>query len=344
MYTTFNPTSKRTAFELADLGIQFCAIKKQKALAELLGSNKKTLQLLLEKPEYKTFAIPKTNSAGERIIDTPCDALKTIQRILQDQLQAVYYHIRPRCTHGAIVSTSDEVRPRNLLTNARAHVGKKHFLHLDLKNFFHTVSETQVRAMFSKKPFGFSKKVAELLTQLVCYRKRLPMGTSTSGIVANFCLLDLDTALQSIANQHDMTYTRFIDDLTFSSKKSFSKSQIESIRSTIKGEGYIINDDKMKVSIIDDQPEITGLVIMGGKVDVKEEYVKQLEADVKLYEKVVQKHHHQARIFPAGVLQHFKNHLNGQLAFVRYVRGKDSLVYIRLVKRMKNVANGVRQN
>ncbi len=335
MYSLHNPTTKLTSFELAQRALEFCAIKKQKKMAELLGSNKKTLIEILQNAQYQTFTIPKADG-GQRVIDTPCEALKGIQRTLQDYLQAVYYQIRPRCVHGAIITAADENKPRNLLTNAKAHVGKKHFLHIDFKNFFHTVKKEQVATMFASKPFNFPSKIVFLLTELVCYQKRLPMGTSTSGIVANLCLLELDQQLQDLASKNGWTYTRFIDDVTFSSKNKFTAPQKEAIRSAISSANLFINEEKWVENTIDDQPEVTGLVIQGSKVDIKETYLKQLSEDITLYRKLLKGSHlHKRVLFSANVLKHFKLHLQGQLSFVRYIRGKMDTTFVRLNNRMR---------
>lgn len=335
MYITFNPSTKRTSFELAQDAINFCEIKKQKQLAALLGSEKILLENILQNPDYHTFMIPKTNG-GQRIIDTPGAALKGIQRKLQDYLQAVYYQIRPRCVHGAITSAADETKPRNLLTNAKAHLGKKFFLNVDLKNFYHSISQKKVLEMFGEAFFHFPPKVAALLTKLVCYQNRLPMGTSTSGIVANLCLLELDTRLQKLADENNWTYTRFIDDLTFSSKNAFTTEQTNEIRATIGIESLIINEEKWSETTIDEQPEITGLVVLGGRIDIKPNYIKQLGADITLYRKLLRSEHlHKSALFSAPVLRHFKLHLQGQLSFMRYIRGKMDVAYVRLANRMK---------
>jgi RNA-directed DNA polymerase len=335
MYSIHNPTTKLTSFELAQRGLEFCSLKKQKQVAELLGSNKKSLFELLQKPNYQTFTIPKADG-GQRIIDTPCEALKGIQRILQDYLQAVYYQIRPRCVHGAIIGAADEIKPRNLLSNAKAHVGKKFFLHIDFKNFYHTINREQIIEMFASKPFNFPPKVALLLTEIVCYQKRLPMGTSSSGIVANLCLLGLDQQLQDLATKNAWTYTRFIDDITFSAKNKFTATQKEEIRALIISADLQINEEKWVENTIDDQPEITGLVIQGGRVDIKESYLKLLSNDISLYRKIMKGDHlHKRALFSANVLKHFKLQLQGQLSFVRYIRGKFDTTFVRLNNRMK---------
>jgi RNA-directed DNA polymerase len=335
MYSHYNPSSKRTAFELADIGIQFCALRKRKDLAKCLNIEKVALTKCLQSAIYKTFAIPKTGG-GERIIDTPDEKLKAVQRALQDQLQAVYYHIRPKVVHGAIIAAAGEEKPRNILSNARAHAGKKFFFHLDLKNFFHCISEAKVKALFEGKTFGFSPKLADLLCKIVCYRGRLPMGTSTSGIIANLCLLQLDAALQRIALQHKITYTRFIDDLTFSSKTKIPNKVMEEFCNLIENEQLVINEEKIKLLTLDDQPEITGLILVGNQVDIKPSYIKQIEEDAKLYQKLMKQREHHSKIFSPQVLQHFKQHINGQLSFLRFVKGKENLAYIRIVKRMKS--------
>jgi RNA-directed DNA polymerase len=338
MYTFYNPSSKRTAFELADIGIQFCALRKGKDLAKCLNIEKEVLKACLKTAVYKTFTIPKA-SGGERIIETPDEKLKTLQRALQDQLQAVYYHIRPKVVHGAIIAAAGEERPRTILSNARAHTGKKFFFHLDLKNFFHCISEAKVKVLFESKIFGFPPKLADLLCQIVCYRGRLPMGTSTSGIVANLCLLQLDATLQRIALQHKITYTRFIDDLTFSSKTKIPSKVMEEFCNAVEDEQLVINEEKIKLLTLDDQPEITGLILVGNQVDIKPSYIKQIEEDAKLYQKLMKNKEHHAKIFSPQVLQHFKQHINGQLSFLRFVKGKENLVYIRLVKRMRYMSN-----
>lgn len=335
MYTIHNPSTKHTSFELAQIGIEFCAIRKQKQLAQLLGSNKNTLLELVQQPKYQTFKIPKSDG-GERIIDTPDEALKGVQRKLRDYLQAVYYQIRPRCVHGGIISACDESKPRNLLTNAKSHIGKKHFLHIDLKNFYHTIKKEQVAAMFSSKPFNFPPKVVFLLSELVCYQKRLPMGTSTSGIVANLCLLDFDKQLESLATKYGWTYTRFIDDLTISSKSKFTAVQKEAVREIIASVGLFVNEEKWREDTLDDQPEITGLVILGSRVDIKDSYIKQLGNDITLYRKLMKGEHlHKRALFSATILKHFKLHLQGQLNFVRYIRGKMDVAFVRLNNRMR---------
>ena len=336
MYSYYNPSSKRTAFELADIGIQFCKLRKCKAFAASLSVSKEALVACLKSATYKTFSIPKA-AGGERMIETPDEKLKAIQRSLQDLLQAVYYHIRPRGVHGGIVAASDEERPRNILSNARAHAGKKFFLHLDLKNFFHAISEEKVRALFESQAFNFPKKLVDLVCKTVCYRGRLPMGTSTSGIVANLCLLNLDAALQRIATQHRITYTRFIDDLTFSCKTKMPNKVMEDICNLIEAEGLVINEEKIKIMTLDEQPEITGLILVGNQVDIKDSYLKQLEEDLKLYQKIMKNSQHHIKIFTPQVMQHFKRHVQGQLNFVRYIKGKNDLTYLRMMKRIRGV-------
>ncbi len=262
--------------------------------------------------------------------------IEGIQRTLQDYLQAVYFQLRPRCVHGAITSAADEAKPRNLLTNAKAHLGKKFFLNVDLKNFYHTISQQKVLAMFGDSFFHFPPKVAALLTKLVCYQNRLPMGTSTSGIVANLCLLELDSQLQTLADNNGWTYSRFIDDLTFSAKNPFTTEQKTTIRAIIGTENLVINEEKWSETTIDEQPEITGLVIQGGRIDIKPNYIKQLGADITLYRKLLKSEHlHKSALFSATVLRHFKLHLQGQLSFMRYIRGKMDVAYVRLANRMK---------
>ena len=84
--------------------------------------------------------------------------------------------------------------------------------------------------------FDFSPTVSRILTQLTTSKGKLPQGTPTSATLANLVLIKTGKNLQEFSNDHNLTFTSFIDDLTFSSPEGF-KSKAQSIINTLKTNG-----------------------------------------------------------------------------------------------------------
>lgn len=62
--------------------------------------------------------------------------------------------------------------------------------------------------------------ISHWLTNLTTWKYELPQGTPTSTHIANLVFLDTDLLID-LCNKHNITYTRYVDDLTFSSQQDF---------------------------------------------------------------------------------------------------------------------------
>ena len=68
-------------------------------------------------------------------------------------------------------------------------------------------------------------KVATLIAQLTCYNGKLPQGAPTSPIISNLICQILDYKIIILCKKYRLTYTRYADDLTFSTNnKVFSEN------------------------------------------------------------------------------------------------------------------------
>ncbi len=209
-----NRAKRRSRLLLQDspevLREKFSGLKTSRDVAKLLGVSYGRLvyhlYIITESARYKTFEIPK-KAGGMRRISTPVTALKIIQWKLNQVLQAVY---EPKpSAHGF-------VQGKNIVTNAQAHANKRHVLNLDLKQFFPSINFGRVRGMFMATPYGLNPDVATVLAQICCYDNQLPQGAPTSPVITNMLCAKMDSQLQRLAKECKATYTRYADDITFS--------------------------------------------------------------------------------------------------------------------------------
>lgn len=110
----------------------------------------------------------------------------------------------------------------------KPHLKSEHFLRLDIKNFFHSIKEADIREVFSnhiRNDLSYQdSEVTALLTQFVTLKKDgnrfLPIGFPASPNLANIIFRPLDIQIQKVCRQTGIRYTRYADDLLFSAAKS----------------------------------------------------------------------------------------------------------------------------
>lgn len=201
--------------------------KKQqlKKLASDLGVKSIKLKYIIENidafyDEYSKKKIdsktgkPKTYLDGtekERVIRPSKNELKFIQKLI---IQKIFSKITlPNQVQGGLKGKSN-------ITNAKIHQGNKYQFTTDLQNFYPSISNLLVYKTF--KSLGFGSYYSSNLTKLTTWKNEVPQGAPTSSYIANLVFLETDKKLINFCNQHDITYSRFIDDLTFSSSKPFN--------------------------------------------------------------------------------------------------------------------------
>lgn len=253
-------------------------------LAEYLGipNWKLTHILYVERCDsfYTTFIIPK-KGGGERRICAPCDPLKGIQRQLawllwQHQKSAWEIdNITPRLSHAY-------EKGKGIITNASIHRNKRYVLNMDLESFFDTFHFGRVVGFFEKnRYFQLPHKVAVVIAQLACYEGRLPQGAPSSPVIANLICQTLDQHLLRVARKYRMDYTRYADDLTFSTNDQlfFDRKDefIHSVTGAIEADGFSVNEKKTRLQFNCSRQMVTGLVV-NKKISAEREFVKQTRA------------------------------------------------------------------
>jgi RNA-directed DNA polymerase len=251
-------------------------------LAEFLGVTPEHLHFLAytRKPRYRVFEIKKRRG-GLRSLAEPIVGLKIVQQKLNQVLYALY---RPRNgVHGY-------VRGLSLATNAQVHERRRWVLNLDLADFFPSIHFGRVRGMLMAVPYNIPAEVATIVAQLCCHDSKLPQGAPTSPVLANMVCARLDADLLRLARRARATYTRYADDITFSSDLPVISARLvadlsvlssprlsEELGQVISNNGFKVNLDKVRLQRADTRQMVTGLVV-NRFPNVPREYVRELRA------------------------------------------------------------------
>jgi len=238
-------------------------------------------------PNYSTFKIAKKNG-GERLINSPVKELKDIQKkvskLLQECLNTIFILEGHRNHNKEIESISHGfLKGKSIITNAEPHKNKHFVLNIDLNDFFGTIHYGRVYGFLKQnKHFGLHEDVARAISNIVCYQNKLPQGAPTSPVISNLIGSIMDIRLISLAKKHGVFYTRYADDLTFSSnKKNFPKEIAyldggkvhigNSLSKIIVKCGFEINQSKSRLQFKDSRQDVTGLTV-NKKVNVSANY------------------------------------------------------------------------
>jgi len=217
-------------------------------------------------PKFNKDNTPRLDKNGiqkRRILHPSINRLKVIQkRIHRDILLKLEL---PDYAFGG-------VKGRDNIKNARKHQGKKFIFTTDLKDFFPSIRHQQVFEMF--RSFNFSPTIARILTQLTTYKGKLPQGTPTSPTLANLVFVKTGKKLQDFAGNHQITFTSFVDDLTFSAPADI-KNKISSIIDTIQLDGFKISHNKTNYKT--KNPVVTGLVVKNNNLSLTDTYKIKLK-------------------------------------------------------------------
>lgn len=181
---------------------------------------------------YRTFRLQKRVPGRSRMrtISVPPKSLKEVQRWI---VENVIQHVAP---HEASYAFHPGSSP---YLAAEQHCECSFLLKVDIQDFFHSIGEGSVAAVF--EAIGFQKlisfEMARLVTRPIPLSKSapdpaarwpaipyyqyphegvLPQGAPTSPMLANLVMRHADERLVNLATRMGIRYTRYADDLAFS--------------------------------------------------------------------------------------------------------------------------------
>jgi len=290
------------------------------------------------KKRYKTFTIKKKTGAN-RTINAPVKGFKSILRSLNFILQCMYE------PHQAATGF---VMDKSIVNNAKKHVGHHYVLNIDLKDFFHSFDRNRVKMGFIFEPFnlgGDKEPLAFLLASLCTHpieingeiKTVLPQGSPTSPTLTNILCEKLDRRLNGLANRFGATFTRYADDITFSSPHNIYNDEAfnnELKRIIEEDQDLAINPKKTRLQKAGYRQEVTGLIV-NEKVNVRRRYVKQIRMWLYYWEKygyekaeqIFKRDYIADKGHVKNINSHLVNVLDGKLEFLKMVKGTEDSTY-----------------
>ncbi|MGN0232538.1 MAG: reverse transcriptase domain-containing protein, partial [Muribaculaceae bacterium] len=286
------------------------------------------------KGRYKEFSIPK-KSGGTRTISAPrSSTFKLMLRYVNEILKSLY-------------TPSDHAmgftEGRSVATNAAVHLGQNYVLNIDLKDFFPSISQARVWKRLQLPPFEFPQAVANVIAGLCAMRVDsqnddgtetpkyvLPQGAPTSPLLTNAVCDVLDRRLGGLAKRFGLRYSRYADDITFSSMHNVFAPQGEfwtELRRIITGQGFAINEAKTRLQKRGARQEVTG-VIVSNKLNVARQYSRRLRTLIHIWEKYG--YYDAFRRFIPRYKATCSHKVKGEVDMARVVEGK--LLYMKMLK------------
>lgn len=271
---------------------------------------------------YTQFSIAK-GCGKVRQITAPDKRLKILQIKLAPLLDQLYRVRNP--VHGFVAA-------RSVKTNAEAHGRRRFVVNLDLKDFFPTITENRIMGLL--RSLGFDDRVAEIIARLCCFNSHLPQGAPTSPVLSNMICFRLDTELLRAAKAARSIYTRYADDITFSSYQPpaplfegalpavgrFSPDTLSpSLRETFAGNGFTVNPDKAHYADRNSRRIVTGVKINAG-LNVDRRYVRHIRALLHSVE-ALGLDDAQQKYTDSGGKGVIAEHLRGKISYITHLKG-----------------------
>jgi len=304
---------------------------------------------------YRRFQIPK-KSGGKRDITAPKKVsflylLRYVNLILQS-------------LHEPSEHTMGFVPGKSIVDNARMHKGMNYVFNIDLKDFFPSVERKRICKRLQYKPFCMTEEVAITIAGLCCMRVTnpetnektyvLPQGSPASPTLTNAVCDKLDFILSKLAKRFGVNYSRYADDITFSSmhnvyqENSKFRSELAEI---IKQQGFVVNDAKTRLNKVGSKQEVTGLIVSRDKVNVKRDYIYSLRNILYIWNKYGYNsaqtsllNHLQSEIKTKTKGHDLCNVVTGKLMFLKMVKGSEDPTYQKLMSTYQSIIHKQSKN
>ena len=333
------PSFKATDDELIE---KFHRVSNFGTLADLLEFNAYALERIFgetryQEKHYTEFFINK-KSGEKRQILSPKYKLKFIQRRLAHVLSLIY--IGRASVHGFR-------QGKSIITNAEKHIRHKALLNIDLKDFFPTIHFGRIRGILQAFPYGLSKNGATIIAGFCCHKGVLPQGAPTSPIISNMICSKLDYQLQHFAYEEHCIYSRYADDLVFSTnnRNGFSQNMLEGgasewiagpkLNEIVVGNGFEINPNKTRIRFYTERQEVTGLIV-NKFPNVKREFIKEVRMMLHIWKKFGIKN--ASAQYQNKYCTDFYESLKGKINFIKQIKTKGDNTYRILAEKFNSLA------
>lgn len=231
-----------------------------KLLADLSLTPSQLTRVVARAPRtYKVYTIPK-KSGGYRVIAQPAKETKYVQEwLIQNLFSDLPIHI----------SAAAYVKGASIKKNALRHADNSYMVKLDFKNFFSSVRAEDVRQHLQRHFENLTDTELDYISRVSCIKSAdslvLSVGSPASPVLTNSIMYDFDIAVLKWCEENGFKYSRYADDLTFStSVRNVSVNVEPMVRGILNGLAYprlSLNEEKTIHLSKRGRRQITGLVV-----------------------------------------------------------------------------------
>ena len=201
-------------------------------LLEMLSTDlalppKDLLYLVMSAPyRYKVYQIAKKAPGKKRTIAQPAKEVKPLQYWVMKNVLSKFP------IHSAAFAYR---RGRSILDNATPHAPHRYLCKLDFRNFFPSIKSTDFEKFMHLNSLAarWSKEEIGYLSRILFWRQKrgnvlqLSIGAPSSPLLSNILLYDFDLKVSAYCAEHGITYTRYADDLSFSTNTPGILKEVE---------------------------------------------------------------------------------------------------------------------
>lgn len=216
---------------------------------------------------YREFEIKK--GTKKRKIQAPRVALKVLQTWFG-------YHIAPiaplsDCVYGFVPGRS------GVKEAAATHCPAKWVYSLDIRDFFPSITDEHVRDALVR--IGYASRSARFITRLLTLNGALPQGSPASPVISNLVFAPTDDRLEGLAQELGVRYTRYADDLVFSSRdEAPPENLLDRVREIVTDAGWSIAHQKEHLAKLPRRLKVHGLLVHGNRPRLTKGYRNRVRA------------------------------------------------------------------
>jgi len=211
--------------------------------------------------------------------------LKILQKILKDYLTKSYskFNISNNATAY--------IKGKNISYNVDRHQGNSYFFTTDFKNFFPSISESNIKHKLVTLLNKETEQSISYILKIIFYNEKLQYGFPTSPIISNFVMKAFDDILQKnletlFSKNNNLQYTRYSDDITISSRYKIDKQNLEqAIKSLIDDKYTYLKFNEKKTRFFEKyakRPHITGLIPLEKRNTIGKKKYNQIKLNIHL--------------------------------------------------------------
>ncbi|APS29608.1 MULTISPECIES: retron St85 family RNA-directed DNA polymerase [Pectobacterium] len=235
--------------------------------------------------KYKVFYIDKKNGSKKREVAQPSKEIKEIQRaIVKTLLENIPIH---SCAKAYMKNSS-------IYDNALPHKDNVFLLKMDFRDFFPSIKPSDLLYFLERNGLKFDAFEGTIVTNYLFWRRKgerklsLCIGAPSSPIISNIIMHDIDSEINTYCEKEDIIYTRYADDLTFSTDNIVKLQKIHDFISNLTNRTehpkLLINKEKTRYIGKGRSKRVTGVVITHeGELGAGRYLRKKIRAMIYLY-------------------------------------------------------------